>query len=202
MKRRSTLERQMLSYFGLIAAASLLITLEFIWAIHVAMSEVHSIVEASAGQGSEQALIVVLTSLRTKAFLMFVVQAVVTLIVLIMLIRRITGPLRLMVQHARAISEGDLSRTIEVRRRDELGLLGETINGLTSNIQEIVAYSLSTVVSLRDSLDDLRRSSQQCPEIQVSIDEIAVNLAGFADLLEEFKLFPDPLAGSKGEDAP
>ena len=35
MKKRSSLERKMLSYFGLIAAASLLITIEFLWAIRV-----------------------------------------------------------------------------------------------------------------------------------------------------------------------
>lgn len=39
MKKGSTLERQMLSYFGLIAAASLLITVEFVWVLQTAMSD-------------------------------------------------------------------------------------------------------------------------------------------------------------------
>src|SRR5271157_316162 len=139
-KKHSTLERLMLTYFGLIAAASLLITVEFVWAVQPAMTETELITHRSpTGDSPAQAVLMVLGALRNKAFIMFIGQVVVTLVVLIMFIRRITGPLQEMVQQSRAISEGDLSTTIEVRRHDEIGLLGETINGLTCNIQEIVA---------------------------------------------------------------
>ena len=83
-------------------------------------------------------------------------QAVFTLIVLVMLIRRITDPLQQMIDKAWLISEGDLSRTIPVLRNDEIGLLAETINGLTSNVQELVAFGLSAESSLRISLKALR----------------------------------------------
>lgn len=200
MQKRSTLERQMLCYFGLIAVASLFITGEFIWAIHTTMSKMHNITDTSTVTTSEKTLSNVLTSLRNKAFLMFVVQAVVTLIVLIMLIRRITGPLRLMVERARLISEGDLSQTIEVRRHDEIGLLAETINGLTSNLQEIVAFSLSYITSLWSTVEALRLTTRACPESEGHLDEIAVTLAAFRNLLEDFKLFPAPLSSPSNEE--
>ena len=47
MKRHSTLERQMLTYFGLIAVASLFITVEFVWAIQTAISEAGALTDAS-----------------------------------------------------------------------------------------------------------------------------------------------------------
>jgi methyl-accepting chemotaxis protein len=194
MKQRSTLERQMLSYFGLIAAASLLITIEFIWAIQAIVPKAVMLIDSgSSAGGSGEILIRALTGLRNQALIMCVVQAVVTLIVLIMLIRRITGPLQQMVEHSRMISEGDLSKTIEVRRRDEIGLLGETINGLTSNIQEIVALSLTTESVLRSTLTELRKERPGSPDGERRLAEIEDTLSGFRDILEDFKLFPAPL---------
>ena len=150
MKKSYTLERKMLSYFGLIAAASLLITFEFVWAIRGATPELEAFTRSpEAGLDAGMSVINALTSLQNKALLMCVVQAVVTLIVLIMFMRRITGPLQQMVESSRAISDGDLSQTIRIRSKDEIGLLGDTINGLTSNIQEIVALGSTTEESLR-----------------------------------------------------
>lgn len=193
--KRNTLERQMLTYFGLIAAASLLITVEFVWAIQTARAEAEVLAQAPvAAVSGVQAMVSALGALRNKALLMCVVQAVVTLIVLVMLIRRITGPLQEMVEQARLICEGDLSRTVAVWRQDEIGLLGDTINGLTCNIQETVAFGLSTESSLRPSLEELRIRTAADPICKEQLDEIDARLAGFRDLLEGFKLFPAPLA--------
>ena len=193
-----SLERRMLSYFGLIAAASLLITLEFVWAIHKATPELGTgaYLLPHADLGGDL-LVAALHSLKNKALLMFVVQAVVTLTVLIMFMRRITGPLQHMVETASAISEGDLSRAIQVRTRDEIGLVGEMINGLTSNIQELVALGLSTELSLRAPVDSLRRL-HLAREADFHLDEIQTRLADFKDMMRTFKLFPAPPAALDG----
>jgi methyl-accepting chemotaxis protein len=195
MKKRPTLERQMFIYFGLIAAASLLITGEFVWAIQTSMTKAHALTQAPAlADRSTDAILMELRILRNKAFLMCIVQAVVTLIVLIMLIRRITGPLQKLIEHSRMVSEGDLSRTVEVQRKDEIGLLGETINELTINIQEIVAYGLSMESSLRSLLEELYARTKDDPLSRKQLDEIAHRLSGFKDFLEIFKLSPPPAA--------
>lgn len=196
--KRNTLERQMLTYFGLIAAASLLITVEFVWAIQTVRAEAEVLAQtAVASDSGAQVMVKALGALTNKALLMCVVQAVVTLIVLIMLIRRITGPLQQMVEQARLICEGDLSRTVTVQRQDEIGLLGDTINGLTSNIQEIVAYGLSTESSLRPAIEELRIRAGADPVCRDQLDEIDARLVGFRDILEGFKLFPAPSAGAE-----
>jgi len=198
MKRRSTLERQMFTYFGLIAAASMLITIEFVWAIQTVRSEAEVLAQtAVASDSGSQAMVAALGALTNKALLMCVVQAVVTFIVLIMLIRRITGPLQQMVEQARLICEGDLSRTVTIRRQDEIGLLGDTINGLTCNIQEIVAFGLSTESSMRSTIEELRMRTKADPVCRAQLDEIDARLVGFRDILEGFKLFPAPLADSR-----
>jgi methyl-accepting chemotaxis protein len=195
MKKQSSLERKMLSYFGLIAAASLLITVEFVYAIQAATPGPEALGLASADSSTAIATVVnSLHSLRGKALLMCVVQAVVTLIVLIMFMRRITGPLQHMVETSRLISEGDLSQTVRIRTPDEIGLLGETINGLASNIQELVTLGLSTKQSLQESLEDLRTKVGEPTEAAPEVDEIERKLEMFGDLMSDFKLFPAPPA--------
>jgi len=190
MKDRSTLERQMFTYFGLIAAASLLIMGEFVWAIQTSMTKSRAMAHASTFLNFpvHDAILLELVGLRNKAFLMCIVQAVVTLTVLIMFLRRITGPLQKLIEHSRMISEGDLTRTIEVNRKDEIGLLGDTINELTVNIQEIVAYGLSLEVSLRSLLAELYTRTEEDPFFHRQLDEIANKLSGFKNFLEIFKI--------------
>ena len=194
MKKRSTLERQMFTYFGLIAAASLLIMGEFVWAIQTSMTKDEALAHSSTlpSLPVHDAIVMELATLRNKAFLMCIVQGVVTLIVLIMFLRRITGPLQKLIEHSRMISEGDLSRTIEVRRKDEIGLLGDTINELTVNIQEIVAYGLSLESSLRSLLEELYARTEIDPLFHKQLDEIVSRLSGFKAFLEIFKLSSFP----------
>ncbi len=199
----STLQRQMLTYFGLIAAASMLITLEFVWAIRFAITQVVTWLAFSPEcEASAAPFTAALTELRHKAFLMGIVQAVVTLIVLLMLIRRITGPLQHMVVQAKRIAEGDLSATIQIHRRDEIGHLGETINGLTSNIQEIVTLGLATEETIHESLDALRELTKDSPACCEQLDAIAKALGGYKGVMNEFTLFPAPATDSLTDAAP
>ena len=111
MQARSTLKRQMFTYFGLIAAASLLITGEFVWAIQTSMTKAQAIVYTStiSDLSTHDAILKELRVLRNKAFLMGIVQAVVTLIVLIMFLGRITE----------AAPKADFSCHNDIRRRSQ-----------------------------------------------------------------------------------
>jgi methyl-accepting chemotaxis protein len=204
VKPSSSIERRMLSYFGLIAAASVLITGEFVYAVH----KVTPPVEALLSSGLESSLATVdaavkaLHALQDKAILMGIVQAVVTLIVLVMFMKRISGPLQQMIGIARIINAGDLSRTIPVHVKDEIGVLGETINGLSSNIQELVTYGLSTEEKLRQLVGciDQELAAKCLPNDRVA--EMEEVLGNFHSLLEGIRLYPPPPSAAKGETRP
>jgi methyl-accepting chemotaxis protein len=198
MKEHASLSRQMLIYFGFIAVAALLITVEFVWAVRIIMSKTQALQSAAASTGIESVL-AALRSLQNKAFLIGIVQALFTLIVLVMLIRRITDPLQQMIDKAWLISEGDLSRTIPVVRHDEIGLLAETINGLTSNVQELVAFGLSAEAALRVSVNGLRGRMADDSVGSEQLDNIEKTLAGFSVLLEGFQLLAAPPTHSETE---
>jgi methyl-accepting chemotaxis protein len=202
MKKQSSIERKMLSYFGLIAAASLLITFEFVWAIKAAAPDPKIVAGAvSMSPDAVERLAASLHTLRNKALLMSAVQATVTLIVLIMFMRRITGPLQHIVEKARIISDGDLSQTIRIRSSDEIGLLAETVNGLAGNIQEIVALATATADSVRTDVEKLRQEWQSSPQFQPGLESIEAKLDSFKQVMDDFKLFPAPEPRPEGEEA-
>ncbi|MCY8194032.1 HAMP domain-containing protein, partial [Bacillus spizizenii] len=47
---------------------------------------------------------------------------------ILFIVRSITIPLKRLVQSSKTISSGDLTETIEIRSKDELGELGESFN--------------------------------------------------------------------------
>ncbi|GFO69502.1 chemotaxis protein [Geomonas limicola] len=53
--------------------------------------------------------------------------------------RMITAPLRKGVDFAHAVSQGDLSRTLAVDSRDEVGQLAQALNEMVRNLKEVVA---------------------------------------------------------------
>ncbi len=79
--------------------------------------------------------------LRNKALLMIGVIMVVMIIVLTMFIKNITEPLQHMIESSKEISKGDLSQTIKVQSTNELAELGNVINEMSSNLQEIILLS-------------------------------------------------------------
>jgi methyl-accepting chemotaxis protein len=79
--------------------------------------------------------------LRNKALLMIAVIMVVMIIVLTMFIKNITEPLQHMIESSKEISKGDLSQTIKIQSTNELAELGNVINEMSSNLQEIILLS-------------------------------------------------------------
>lgn len=200
MKTKTTIERRMLTYFGLIAAASVLVTLEFVYAIE------HIIPAHSGGPSGDHFpagadWIQSLTSLRNKALIMSFVQAVVTLIVLIMFIRRISGPLQHLVECARTIAEGDLGTIVRVRTRDEIGLLGDTINGLTSNVQEVIGFGRTSLASIDKDMQELLLWHSLDGKSGAQLQKIQERLKNLEEMMDSFSLFPPPLESlERGED--
>ena len=140
----------MIIYFLLIGFAALLLGVEFVnetsntqfreqWLTNI---------ETVVGQTIDSPEIFQpLERLRYKAILMVCIIMSVVVIVLMMFIKNITGPLQHMIEKSNEISTGDLSQTIKIDANNELADLGHVINEMSSNLQEIIHFSLNTCVS-------------------------------------------------------
>ncbi len=144
MAKKNNLQRTMIIYFLLIGFASLLVGVEFI-----ADTQSGELKETLLDNFSKYAnreinadtVFAPIVKLRNKAILMVAIILVVMIIILTMFIKNITEPLQHMIEVSRKISKGDLSRTVAINSQNELAQLGNVINEMSSNLQEITLLS-------------------------------------------------------------
>ena len=134
----------MIVYFLLIGFASLLVSVEFIVETRGGRIERELLSNYklySDGEMDGKLLFAPIDRLGKKAILMVVIILSVMVIVLTMFIRNITEPLQYMINLSRKISSGDLRQAINIHSHNEISELGNVINELSGNLQEITLMS-------------------------------------------------------------
>ncbi len=162
-KSRYTLQRTMIIYFLLIASASCMVGIEFLIDFNTGYIKTEISENAGRNLQDQQTLFAYFDRMRKKALVMIAIIMVVTLIVLTMFIKNISEPLQHMIDYAHKISSGDLSRTIHIQSGNELSELGNTINSMSSNLQEILLLSRGLCVNGQHLVDEAIEQLQQKP---------------------------------------
>jgi methyl-accepting chemotaxis protein len=142
--KKGSLQRTMILYFLLISFASSVIGAEFIADVQrtaLRTELIQNFEKMTSGQMSSDEAFRPIEKIRNKAILMIGLFLFVVIILLTMFIRNITGPLQHMATASRCIASGDLSLSIDIQSENELAEIGNMINELTSNFQEVVLLS-------------------------------------------------------------
>jgi len=200
MERRSanfryTLQRTMIIYFLLIGFAALLLGVEFTRETYN-RNLAGPVLETTSGPAATPTVSRAIEHLRHKAILMICIIMFVVVIVLMMFIKNITGPLQHMIEKSNEISRGDLSQTIEIEANNELADLGNVINEMSSNLQEIIHFSLNTCLSGRRLIDEANTLLAEDPpkgkrleELRDKLSELDDELAVFKNIVDCFKFY-------------
>jgi len=191
-KAKHSLQRTMIIYFLLIGFASLLVGVEFIIDTHgheLKDELVLNYEKYSKKEIETDDIFIPIEKLRNKAILMIIIIMAVMIIVLTMFIKNITEPLQHMIEVSREISSGDLSQTIKIHSDNELSELGNVINEMSSNLQEIILVSKTMCSSgekfytqVSDILNRQSLNPEQITEVRKKIAQLNKNL----NLLKEF----------------
>lgn len=191
-KTKRSLQRTMIIYFLLIGFASLLVGIEFIVDTHgqeLKDELVLNFEKYSKKEIETDDIFSPIEKLRNKAILMIIIIMAVMIIVLTMFIKNITEPLQHMIEVSREISSGDLSQTIKIHSDNELSELGNVINEMSSNLQEIILLSKTMCSSgenfytqVSDMLNRQSLNPEQITEVRKEIEQLNKNL----NLLKEF----------------
>lgn len=191
-KAKHSLQRTMIIYFLLIGFASLLVGVEFIIDTHgheLKDELVLNYEKYSKKEIETDDIFIPIEKLRNKAILMIIIIMAVMIIVLTMFIKNITEPLQHMIEVSREISSGDLSQTIKIHSDNELSELGNVINEMSSNLQEIILLSKTMCSSgekfytqVSDILNRQSLNPEQITEVRKKIAQLNKNL----NLLKEF----------------
>lgn len=109
--------------------------------------------------------------------IIMMVASVLGLIVVVSVVRWISGPVRLLTNQARALSSGDLSRRINDALPDELQELADALNGAAASLSRAVSVTSGTADEVATSARDLANVSEQ---ISASASQMAASMGDLA----------------------
>lgn len=185
------LEIKMMNYFLLIAIAAILIGFEF----YLQLSDVTYLKSLYADyipgvdKNSIDDFPVTIAQLRDKIFIMFIVLSGVAAIVMLMFIKNITLPLGKMIAISKSINQGDLSHYIEIEQKDEIGELGQAINELTSNFQELASLTMASCEKLDESImQTIEKLQNNTPASVEELEAMHHEIAMLQQFLNEITL--------------
>lgn len=93
-------------------------------------------------------------SVLTTGMIVLIASIVAGGILILFIVRSITKPLKRLVQSSKTISRGDLTETIEIHSKDELGELGESFNEMGQSLRSLIS-------AIQDSVNNVAASSEQ-----------------------------------------
>ncbi|MBN1138679.1 MAG: GAF domain-containing protein, partial [Anaerolineae bacterium] len=159
---------------------------------YVTMSLGQQQLHVVAEQNVSEALSLAYNTIRISAGLLVVVLIVAVALALAT-VRQIVQPLRTMVGAAQAISTGDLSQQIPITRQDELGVLANTFNSMTTQLQSLVRGLEQRVNERTADLEQRTRyleATTQVGRAAASILDVEQLIAQVVELIcERFSLY-------------
>ncbi|HJS19709.1 MAG TPA: ATP-binding protein [Anaerolineales bacterium] len=118
---------------------------------------------------------------RNNYFLLYSLAAIAVVLIGYLIARLIVNPLSRLVRVSRDIANGDLSRRTEIRTRDEIGVLANTFDEMTENLQQRT-LELEKTNRLLEQMDRTKTRF-----IQVAAHELRTPLTivqGYAQMIE------------------
>ena len=190
-KKSSSLRKQMIFYFLLIAIANIFVAGQFIWEIHsksYRAQVIQDVNEIKSGQKPVEHIYTTLDKISRKFVIMTFILIVFSAVVLFLFVVQIATPIQYMINQASKMSEGDLSIRIEIKSNDEIAVLGNLINDLSINFQEVLAQLERMVHDLEKLSKVHKHNIKQFPNIRSYFDEESEIMER---IIKEFKLLKD-----------
>ncbi len=117
-----------------------------------------------AEQTVGEALALAINTILISGGLMIVTLAFAVAIGLIV-VRQIVRPIQTMAATSRAISAGDLSQQVQIERQDELGVLANAFNSMTTQLQTLIGGLEQRVAERTDELEARSRYLQATTDV-------------------------------------
>ena len=119
-------------------------------------------------------------------FIGAIIAAIVCVITISIVVKSVTNPINLLQKELDilASSGGDLTKTINIDSKDEIGILGNSLNGFIQDIRNIILQVNENAFSMKDDIenitgamtildDDILDASSNTEELSASMEETA-----------------------------
>ncbi|WP_067929524.1 methyl-accepting chemotaxis protein, partial [Alicyclobacillus shizuokensis] len=137
--------------------------------------------------------------IQNATIYVIVITLVLGFILMFFVVRSITEPLSELVKVARQIGGGDLTRRLQVRRRDELGRLAKAFNDMAQSLQSIVQDVGQTAQQVSTSAEQLSASAEEnsraTEQVTLTVQETVAGMEKQAQIVEDERQQVAEMAG-------
>ncbi|NDV19908.1 HAMP domain-containing protein [Pseudodesulfovibrio sp. JC047] len=124
--------------------------------------------------------------------IMAVIAIAILFVVLLVIAKIITTPILKGISLAQSLSEGDLTKDIDVDQKDEIGALATALRTMTSQLKNVIGSVSSSTENVASGSEELAASSQSMAEgaseqaanveeVSASMEEMASNIQANAE---------------------
>jgi two-component system NtrC family sensor kinase len=92
------------------------------------------------------------------------VSVMLSALVVLLIIRSITGPLDLLVRGIENVSSGEYGAKVDIPTKDEIGFVAQTFNAMTDNLNKVTRQKELLMGQLQELNSDLERRIQEATE--------------------------------------
>ena len=102
-----------------------------------------------------------ISKIRNEMFLVSFLTFIIVSFLALLISKMIADPILQLSTSANEVAAGDLSKTIEIRRVDEIGQLGDSFNVMLKNLNAITAKIADTTMQMTTAAQEILSASQQ-----------------------------------------
>ncbi len=215
--RISNLRKRLLIYFILIIFVTMSVGAQLIFEAGSdrLLSQIANAVKVENGDADTPKTIggvaEVLKNLQHRMILVMVIVFICIIATMFVFIRNIVEPLDAIGKSAKRITDGHLDETIPIRCNDEIGQIGELINDLAVNLQEVLLHVWNHTcqdIRLMDNIAEIIHSQPGdiMPEkIREQFDFVRSDIEEMQEIVKAFDYYNirfegDRLVGNEDED--
>lgn len=143
------------------------------------------------------------TTFRNHLLLVLAITALCFAAIIYLFVRRLLAPLDEIAKTGMEISNGNLDVSAPTNTLDEIGELGQVVNQIAANYQEVLLFTGTTAgnshlaVERMEKLLNRKQPSESVEELQEQVDIVKRDLETLEEMVKEFRFFETYFDGRK-----
>src|SRR5208337_4797123 len=133
-----------------------------------------------------------IATIINTALIVFAIFVALVVVMQILISRSITRPLSKGVAFAQLVASGDFTRQLDIRQKDEVGILAAALNGMSTRLRDMVAVVQGNAEQVAASSEQITASAQKLAE---GAQSQASTLEQTSASVEELTASVDQVAG-------
>ena len=123
--------------------------------------------------------------IKLETIIVVIISSIVTILFALFIAIRISITIKKMLNITRSASKGDLTKTLQTKRRDELGVLMQYIDKMITDIRGVIGNVATVTDIVMDSSDTLSNNSNVMVQVTENIEETMRNIESGISLENE-----------------